>query len=252
MVFLTGDVHSTYDWGKIDYEMAEGRLQNLTKEDYLIILGDFGFIWNNEPDDFENTWLEKIENLPFSVLFIDGNHENHDRLDAMPVEEWNGGKVHRIRPHILHLMRGQVFTICGKTFFTFGGASCHDIQDGILEPGDPRIREWSYDPFKRFRVRGVSWWERELPSPAEFKEGWKNLATHDNKVDYVLTHCGSNKEVLTMFHGNMKDSDILTSYLDLVLERIEYKRHFFGHYHIDHTDPYLKADILYYDVVQVA
>lgn len=252
MVFLTGDVHGNYDWDKIYNEMEVGRLQNLTKEDYLIILGDFGFIWKNKPDEFENEWLEKIENLPFTVLFIDGNHENHGRLDAMPVEEWNGGKVHRIRPHILHLMRGQVFTICEKIFFTFGGASSHDIRDGVLEPNDPRIREWSRDPFKLFRVRGVSWWERELPSPAEFKEGWKNLAAHNNKVDYVLTHCGSNKEIATIFHGKFQDGDVLTCYLDLILGEIEYKRHFFGHYHIDHANAYLKADILYYDVVRVA
>lgn len=252
MVFLTGDVHGNYDWDKIYNEMEVGRLQNLTKEDYLIILGDFGFIWKNKPDEFENEWLEKIENLPFTVLFIDGNHENHGRLDAMPVEEWNGGKVHRIRPHILHLMRGQVFTICEKTFFTFGGASSHDIRDGVLEPNDPRIREWSRNPFKLFRIRGVSWWERELPSPAEFKEGWKNLAAHNNKVDYVLTHCGSNKEIATIFHGKFQDGDVLTCYLDLILGEIEYKRHFFGHYHIDHANAYLKADILYYDVVRVA
>ena len=33
----------------------------------------------------------------------------------------HGGKVHRIRPHVLHLMRGQVFDIEGHTFFTMGG-----------------------------------------------------------------------------------------------------------------------------------
>ena len=31
-------------------------------------------------------------------------------------------------------MRGQVFEIEGKTFFTMGGAASHDIQDGILDP----------------------------------------------------------------------------------------------------------------------
>ena len=36
-------------------------------------------------------------------------------------------------------MRGQVFTIDDKTFFTFGGAQSHDIRDGILETDDPRI-----------------------------------------------------------------------------------------------------------------
>lgn len=55
------------------------------------------------------------------------------RLNEMPIEYWNGGKIHRVRPSVIHLMRGQVFNLQGKMFFTFGGASSHDIQDGILD-----------------------------------------------------------------------------------------------------------------------
>ena len=29
----------------------------------------------------------------------------------------------------------------GRKFFTMGGASPHDIQDGILEPDDPDFKE---------------------------------------------------------------------------------------------------------------
>jgi hypothetical protein len=56
------------------------------------------------------------------VLFVDGTHENFDLLNAMAKESWNGGKVHIVSENILHLMRGQVFNINGKLFFTFGGA----------------------------------------------------------------------------------------------------------------------------------
>ena len=31
----------------------------------------------------------------FTTLFVDGNHENFDRLYEYPVEEWHGGKVHK-------------------------------------------------------------------------------------------------------------------------------------------------------------
>ena len=37
------------------------------------------------------------------------------------------------------LERGQVFDLGGRTFFTMGGASSHDIQDGVLEPDAPDI-----------------------------------------------------------------------------------------------------------------
>ena len=65
-------------------------------------------------------------------------------------------------------MRGQVFNIEGKVFWTFGGASSHDIRDGILEIDDPRLRQWRYDYEKQYRVNHVSWWKEELPSELPF------------------------------------------------------------------------------------
>jgi hypothetical protein len=62
-------------------------------------------------------------------------------LNAYPVEEWHGGKVHKIRPSVIHLMRGQVYELQGKKFFTFGGAQSHDISGGILELDDPDLYE---------------------------------------------------------------------------------------------------------------
>lgn len=101
-------------------------------------LGQIGGIWSTDANNREEKyWLGWIENKPFTTLFVDGNHENFDRLGAYPVEMWNGGKVHKIKPSIIHLMRGQVFSIAGRKIFTFGGAQGHDIQGGILEVDDP-------------------------------------------------------------------------------------------------------------------
>ena len=52
-------------------------------------------------------------------------------LRELPVEDWHGGTVQRVRPSVIHLMRGQVYDIAGKRFFTMGGASSRDIQDGM-------------------------------------------------------------------------------------------------------------------------
>lgn len=53
-------------------------------------------------------------------------------------------------------MRGQVFDIDGKKIFSFGGASSHDIQGGVLEPDDPEF-EKSYALLSRgclpFRIQ---------------------------------------------------------------------------------------------------
>ena len=91
---------------------------------------------------------------------MDGNHENFDLLNAYPGKEWRGGRVHEVRPHVLHLMRGQVYVIDGLTWFTMGGAASHDIEDGILDPAAPDFerRYWMLRRMgARFRVLGHSW-----------------------------------------------------------------------------------------------
>ena len=80
--------------------------------------------------------------INFKKLLTDGNHENFDRLYAYPVEMWHGGKVHKIRPSVIHLMRGQIFELEEKKIFTFGGASSHDISAGIRQTA--RFKKWFF------------------------------------------------------------------------------------------------------------
>ncbi|MDE7261659.1 MAG: metallophosphatase, partial [Oscillospiraceae bacterium] len=139
----------------------------------------------------EAYWLDWLEEKPFTTLFADGNHENFDKLNALPVHQWQGGKVHRIRPHVLHLMRGQVFEIDGTTFLAMGGAASHDIQDGVLDPEAPDFeREYWFKRRTRqmFRVKGVSWWPGELPSEEEYEEAVRILERASWQVDCILTH----------------------------------------------------------------
>ncbi|MCR5323045.1 MAG: hypothetical protein K6E85_07235 [Lachnospiraceae bacterium] len=90
----------------------------MTKDDYVIICGDFGGIWETGGESRnEKYWLDWFEERSYTLLFVDGNHENFERLYSYPVKEWHGGKVHEIRPHVLHLMRGQVFEIEDRNIF---------------------------------------------------------------------------------------------------------------------------------------
>ena len=61
--------------------------------------------------------------LGLLCLLMVSNHENHDALDAYPVEFWNGGKVHKISDSIIHLMRG---------FFYMEDEEFMDKLEGIL------------------------------------------------------------------------------------------------------------------------
>lgn len=234
MIYITGDVHGNWISRLSSNSFPEGL--NMTKNDYVIICGDFG-IWDDSPSERYNLdWLDK---KPFTTLVVDGNHENHDMLDAMDVSEWNGGKVHFLRPSVIHLMRGQVFCIKGIRFFTFGGASSHDISDGILDAADfpnkrifsKEVSRWRLEG-KLFRINHVSWWSRELPSEEEMEEGRRNLAANDNKVDFIITHCGSTSTEALLGYGS-HSQDKLTEYFEEIKQRVTFKKWFMGHYHIN-------------------
>lgn len=151
-------------------------------------------------------------------------------------------------------MRGQVFTIDGKKFFTFGGAQSHDIRDGILETDDPRIAEWQYDYCKMFRINHISWWQEELPSQKEMDEGIENLIKYGNKVDYIITHCPPTKtlDVMNMSRGffDKLKPDRLTDYLQEIQENIQYKGWYCGHMHENNR---YKDDItvLYHNIIEI-
>ena len=138
MIYITGDCHSNFERFNTRNFPEQ---KEMTKDDYVIICGDFGGVWNKDGESkMETSALDWLDGKAFTTLFVDGNHENFDRLYAYPVEMWHGGKAHKIRPSVIHLMRGQIFELEEKKIFTFGGASSHDISAGILEPDDPKFK----------------------------------------------------------------------------------------------------------------
>ena len=230
MIFVTGDTHAEWQTRFGFNSFPEGR--ELTKKDYVLVLGDFGIWDNSKRENHDLDWMEK---RPWTTLFIDGNHENYDILDGLPVSEWNGGKVHFVRPSVLHLMRGQVFNIDGMSIWTFGGARSHDIRDGILEPGDPRIKEWrnSWEQ-KLYRINHVSWWEREVPSEEEMEEGLENLRKVGNRVSIIATHCPYTSLLKEIDGGcGLYEADYLADYLQKVRDTTDFCVWLCGHMHIN-------------------
>ena len=237
-VYVTGDIHGDPIRLGIGSFYEQNEFSNNKDENIVIILGDFGIVWDrNGETRHEKYWLDWLENKPFTTVFIDGNHECYSRLFTYPVKEWRGGMVHEIRPHVLHLMRGEIFNIEDKKFFAFGGASSHDIQDGILDYDDP---DWKQKAKRldakgkyMYRVKGLSWWEEELPTEDEMQHGLDVLKENDNTVDYILTHSPSTSELYLMGGYGLYDPDVLTNYLEDIKANTNYKRYFFGHMHVN-------------------
>lgn len=226
MIYITGDTHGSVDIEKLYKENFDP--VNMTKYDYVIILGDFGFIWKNVIDKTELYWMNFFKHKPWTTLFIDGNHCNFNRLNQYDVQQWNGGKIHYISDSVIHLMRGQVFTLQGKKFFTFGGAQSYD---------------------KQYRISNVSWWQDEIPSYKEVEEGFTNLEQHDYAVDYVLTHTSPSRFVQKML-PYAYPTDPTHKMLDAFEEKLKFKEWFFGHWHMDrHLSS--KHRVVYHDVFKL-
>ena len=246
MIYITGDTHS--DFTRFTEEQFPIQSE-MTKNDYVIICGDFGGVWTFEEESHrEKEELDWLNSKNFTILFVDGNHENFTRLcNDYPVEEWHGGKVHKIRDSVLHLMRGEIFDIDGKKFFAFGGAKSHDIQDGILNLDE---EERIYEYRKRgayFRIRDFSWWDLELPTEEEMKNGIKNLEKVNYKVDYIISHCCPTS-IQTILGAGEFEKDYLTDYFQNIMEKCEFKKWYFGHYH-DYRQVNSQFVLLYEDIV---
>jgi len=244
MIYVTGDCHARF---KRFSTKNFPEQKDMTREDYVIVCGDFG-IWHDTPE--ERWWLDWLEQKRFTILFVDGNHENFDRLYSkeFPRVNFHDGKAHRIRENLYHLMRGYVFDLEGKKFFAFGGAQSHDIDDGILDRcnfnSDHEFNQTVrvYNMFgMRYRINHVSWWKQELPTKRELDRGIRNLSKVHNEVDFIISHCCP-QEIASAngFFG----ADKLTNYFDEIAERTKFDRWYFGHYH-DNRVTYSKFVMLY-------
>lgn len=252
-IWVTGDIHGNPERLGCHSFYEQKEFSGNKDENTVIIAGDFGLVWRREESAQECQWLDWLEEKPFTTVFVDGNHENHIRLATYPVKEWNGGKVHEIRPHVLHLMRGEVYTIEDKTFFAFGGASSHDISDGILDYNDPdwlkKAKALEEDGKYMYRIKGLSWWEEELPNENEMQNGRNQLERIGYNVDYVITHTPPASIIALLGHGLYKQ-DILTKYLEDIRQKLFYKRWFMGHMHVNRAVND-KDYILYEQIIRI-
>ncbi len=217
-IFLTGDLHGDVSDARLGKRLfPEG--ETLSKDDFLVVLGDFGVFWHNPPTPEERRCLNVLSAMPWTTLFVDGNHENFDLLDALPSEERWGGPVGVAAKGVYHLRRGYVYDVAGFYCFAFGGGRSVD---------------------KSVRTPGVDWWERENPSREERERGIEFLEKRGWNVDLVWTHVAPSRacdklleEHYAFAHtGRRMEHDPLSDYLDGLAEKLSFKLWSFAHYHV--------------------
>ncbi len=134
--------------------------------------------------------------------------------------------------HCLWLRRGYVYTIDNQTFLTIGGA--HSID-------------------KLWRKPNISWWKDEDITRWDIKRAKQNLAKYNNTVDYVLTHCAPtpvHQEIAKQERFSHADKEETRNevLLQEINEIINFKKWYFGHYHIDREFENGKYACLYHEI----
>lgn len=227
MLAVTGST-----WGPEDLRrVAEDPVtQTMSRSDFLVILGDSG-VFRPRADLRAN--LGPYRDLPCSVLFLDGSRDDYDVADGHPPFPWNGGKTQSVCRGVTRLMRGQVFSLCGLSVLTLGGA-----------PTPGRSDEGKY----------WDWWPEQDPARADAEEAVRNASRAGGSVDVVLTcDCPRawKRRVSAYDEGALLPSaasDVLQS----VLDSVGYGRWYFGNYDADADFPDLRASLVRRRVLPVA
>lgn len=199
MIYITGDTHGDFE------DLNSRKIKGLKKGDKLIITGDFGFLWDNSSEEIKN--LKKLQKKKFDILFVEGAHENFDRIRELPECDLYCAKGYKIASNIYCLKRGEVYTIDGVTILALGG--------GL----DPLIADPTTDN------------PPSLPSDEELQHTVDNIGKYRRKVDIIVTH-EPPASVKRVIDRNAEIND-LNIFLDTVLHNVRCKKWYFGSLHED-------------------
>ncbi len=244
MIYLSGDTHG--DFHRFSTKCFPEQKQ-MTRNDYVIILGDFGGIFSGSTE--EEYWLNWLYKKNFTLLFLDGNHENFDLLEQYPLVQFHGGTAHQIRENLYHLCRGQIFHFEGKDFFVMGGAESHDSI--IMHKDKPISRKLKHlirDYYCPMRVEGINWWPQELPDLNE--QQWALWELEKRKEDsplYILSHCAPT-HIQRWYFPSYPDNSFTDFLMCLHIDHPN-ARWFCGHYHENRYLEQERIHVLYDKII---
>lgn len=227
--WLTGDTHGIQEFIK-RFNTKNFPVTNMFGENYVIILGDFGGLWDKSSKKaiiYLSRWLRE---KPFKLLFVAGNHENYDMLEELAVMDFKGGKVGVVSDQIYWLKHGYVFNFDGKKCGVFGGASSIDRGN---------------------RIEGKTWWSQEMPKREEMYMFIDNLDAVGGKIDYLLTHTTSSDILPFYIKSNYKITDSVSRFLMFIHDNYKFKQHYFGHFHIDKSMECFKTTCMYRSILKL-
>lgn len=215
-VAMAGDCHGNLFWAlsMIDRVHRAG-------VSVIIHLGDFGF-WTPTPGT--RLYLEGIEErlaeYEMVLLFVDGNHEDHPRLVAQPIDPATG--LRPISAHVHHLPRGHRWTWVDEdelswTWMALGRAVSVD---------------------RYLRTPGASWWSDEVVTESDIE-----LAIGAGLVDVLVMHDVPARVAVPGLDRKsgwpadaLRDADAHRHRLLRAAEAVKPRQLWHGHYHVRYDD----------------
>lgn len=218
-IAIAGDWHG-------DFPYARKSLKKLHDKgvDTVLQLGDFG-IWPNPKDGHVSmlSLQEELDRLDMHLLFIGGNHENWDWLDAQPVAT---DGTRKLAPRLWHLPNGLgwAWNLFGQDvkFVALGGAFSTDR----------KYRKIGWDLFLQETIS-----DEEL-SAAVGHEKADVLLTHDAPSNAPVRRSSNFSRYDAMglsFDDKLEDRENSRK-VETAMRELEVKSLFHGHFHTRYAD----------------
>ncbi|NCD12782.1 MAG: metallophosphoesterase [Epsilonproteobacteria bacterium] len=198
-IWVVGDIHA--EWPKFNKWLSRKNYP-----DIVLQVGDFGWWphYHNRQGLSGKKFFDQygIRNKTTKIFWCDGNHENHDDLQALVKK--HGITPIEVMPNVFYCPRGSTISINGKNILFFGGASSID---------------------KEMRIPGDSWWPGENISQRDM------ASLPDMEIHTVVSHTCPSKFTKFFNKRNFQhDSNALA--LNQIFDLYKPHRWYFGHYHL--------------------
>ena len=225
-VCIVGDTHGDDTFISRLHKMIELDRKRYTDPNdgvnTIIQLGDFSLFYNKNIIHSISSWLNKNES--YRWYWIDGNHDNHDYIDQVILDNEFTKDVPIAHYHerMFYCPRGSVTTI-GKT-------KCMFVGGGV-----------SID--KSERRYGVSWFPQETISYSDINRALDNnkdikiMFTHDAPITTVLE-----KTLQTLALKTEDESYRHRMIISQLVDEIHPTVLFHGHYHYRYSALYSSPD----------
>lgn len=214
MFYVSGDIH-----GDVNKVLAYCKKHSLQSDDTIILLGDvcINYFGNGNGDEVRK---EALNNCGAKIFCVHGNHEMRpESIQTYKRRMQYGGTVmfEDKYPNITFAMDGEVYDIAGNKVLVIGGA-------------------YSVDKYYRLQ-RGSKWFSDEQPSNETKQKIENTLKIRNWNIDIVFSHTCPAKYIPTECFLPMIDQSTVDNstekWLDVIEDKLIYKRWFCGHWHID-------------------